>query len=171
VLVLQKTHSSTQHFAKFSQQHLGTHSICFQVSLGFVTVRFFHPPYGCDKGAEVSDLEDLNYYEILGISPKASPAAIRKAWKLEASIAHPDRHVKQTSEVREKFARQMVLVNRAFQVLSNEKTRRNYDIEEGLIAAKCSKCGQDGSLRPGPENSAVAVCDSCYNPPPKARVV
>ena len=70
-----------------------------------------------------------NYYEILEISPNASQEVIEKAYKALALKYHPDSWPKDKKFFAESKFRE---ITDAYQVLSNEYTRRNYDIKIGL---------------------------------------
>jgi hypothetical protein len=59
-----------------------------------------------------------DYYAVLGIPPHADLAVIKAAYRARARIAHPDRGGSD---------RQMFAVNEAWAVLSDPKTRGNYD--------------------------------------------
>jgi DnaJ-class molecular chaperone len=63
-----------------------------------------------------------NYYEILGVSHDASQAEIRKSFRDLALKYHPDKN-KNSEESKEKFMK----IIEAYEVLSDEQTRRSYD--------------------------------------------
>jgi DnaJ-class molecular chaperone len=63
-----------------------------------------------------------NYYEILGVSPDASQAEIKKSFRNLALQHHPDKN-KNSDESRQKFMR----IIEAYEVLSDEQARKNYD--------------------------------------------
>jgi hypothetical protein len=60
----------------------------------------------------------LDYYKILQINPDANIETIKTAYRSRALVCHPDRGGSHE---------QMVLVNEAFQILSNPITRARYD--------------------------------------------
>ena len=62
-----------------------------------------------------------NYYEILGVSQNASMEEIKKAFRKLAFEYHPDRNKTKSAEERFKT------INEAYQVLSDPKTRSQYD--------------------------------------------
>ena len=62
-----------------------------------------------------------NYYEVLGLSKDASMEEIKKAFRKLAFEYHPDRNKTNASEARFKT------INEAYQVLSDPKTRSQYD--------------------------------------------
>jgi hypothetical protein len=53
-------------------------------------------------------------YEVLGVSPKASPKEITDAYKTLAQIFHPDRHIDSPDNVRMEAERQMKRLNEAY---------------------------------------------------------
>lgn len=61
------------------------------------------------------------YYEILGVSPDASPKEIKKAYRRLAKKYHPD--ASQTEEMTRKFQE----ITEAYSVLSDVEKRRQYD--------------------------------------------
>jgi len=62
-----------------------------------------------------------NYYEILGLSRDASAEEIKKAFRKLAFEYHPDRNKTKVAEERFKT------INEAYQILSDPKTRSQYD--------------------------------------------
>ncbi len=82
-----------------------------------------------------------NYYEILEVDVKASKEIIEKAYKVLAKRYHPDTQNEDKKEwAEEKFKE----INEAYEVLSNEDSRKNYDVEleydkDSAIKAICAK--------------------------------
>ncbi|CAM9157656.1 unnamed protein product, partial [Ectocarpus fasciculatus] len=72
----------------------------------------------------VRKVKELEYYETLGVASNATPAEIKKAYYLKAKSSHPDRH-RDDPEAHQKFQK----IGEAYQVLSDEKLRSNYDRE------------------------------------------
>ncbi|XP_076340321.1 dnaJ homolog subfamily C member 10-like [Tachypleus tridentatus] len=70
-----------------------------------------------------------DFYELLGIGKDADNREIRKAFKKLALKLHPDKN-KDDPSAEEKF----VQLNKAYEVLKDEETRKKYDLygEEGL---------------------------------------
>ena len=65
--------------------------------------------------------EDLpNYYEVLGIKADATPEEIKKNFRELAKKTHPDK-TKEDSE------QEMIKINKAYEILSDEESRKNYD--------------------------------------------
>ena len=63
-----------------------------------------------------------NYYDVLGVDKTASASEIKSAYYKLAKKYHPDLN-KDNAEAAEKFKE----VNEAYEVLSDEKKRANYD--------------------------------------------
>ena len=63
-----------------------------------------------------------DYYEVLGVSKSADEKEIKKAYRKLAMQYHPDRNP-DNKEAEEKFKE----INEAYEVLSDETKRRNYD--------------------------------------------
>lgn len=66
-----------------------------------------------------------NYYELLGVSKSAATAEIRKAYALLAREKHPDRFPDPAAKAAAQQSFQEITA--AFNTLSNEKARRDYD--------------------------------------------
>jgi len=64
-----------------------------------------------------------DYYQILGVSREASAQDVKKAFRRLALRYHPDRNPDNPKQAEEKFKE----INEAYQVLSDEQKRRQYD--------------------------------------------
>ena len=62
----------------------------------------------------VKNSAQLPPYQVLGVSPKASPAEITAAYKVLAQIFHPDRFADSSPEVREQAEARMKDLNEAY---------------------------------------------------------
>ncbi|MDP3993671.1 MAG: DnaJ domain-containing protein, partial [bacterium] len=60
-----------------------------------------------------------NYYETLGVSKDASADEIKKAFRKQAHVHHPDNEGGDEAKFKE--------INEAYQILSNEQKRKQYD--------------------------------------------
>ena len=63
-----------------------------------------------------------DYYNILEVDKGASESEIKKAYRKQAMQWHPDKH-KGDKQAEEKFKE----INEAYQVLGDEKKRKQYD--------------------------------------------
>ncbi len=64
-----------------------------------------------------------DYYQILGISPRATQLEIKRSFRKLAVLYHPDKN--RTAEGEERFK----VINRAYEVLSDPEQRANYDLQ------------------------------------------
>lgn len=67
-----------------------------------------------------------NYYEILEVHPKASEEIIKKIYKLKIKQNHPDLFQGEEKTKAEEITKELT---EAYNVLSNEEKRKNYDLE------------------------------------------
>jgi hypothetical protein len=102
------------------------------------------------------------FYEILKVHTTSNAEAIRRAWRLAAWEHHPDLKRADTEAGRRADESHMQLINEAYQTLSDPEKRRRYDLEMGLLPARCSNCGAEGSLRLSSSGNVVAICTRCY---------
>jgi DnaJ-like protein len=69
----------------------------------------------------------VTYYDVLGVAPDASAAAVRRAYVTLARRYHPDFHTTAPPGVRAANERAMQAVNEAWAVLSDPSARQRYD--------------------------------------------
>lgn len=69
---------------------------------------------------------EKNYYDILQINKNASPEIVEKAYKTLVRMYHPDL---QENINKQEFEEKLKLINEAYEVLSNEEKRKQYDFE------------------------------------------
>ncbi len=84
----------------------------------------------------------MDYYEVLGVSKKASPSEIKKAYRALALEHHPDRN--EGSEASEE---KLKGINEAYSVLSDTQKRQSYD-RFGI---------RDRGASPGPFTGSVDI--------------
>jgi molecular chaperone DnaJ len=91
------------------------------------------------------DFLEKDYYKALGVAKDASAADIKKAYRRLARELHPDKNPGDTrAEARFKE------VSEAYDVLSDEKRRREYDEARSLFGSGAFPGGFGGGFRPGP---------------------
>jgi len=71
------------------------------------------------------DVEDVDYYRILGVPYTATRAEITRAYRKAMKRVHPDRQPPSAREAAEQHAR---LLNRAYSTLAHTESRRAYDM-------------------------------------------
>jgi len=69
---------------------------------------------------------DKNYYDILEVNKNASPEIIKKAYTTLAKKYHPDL---QEKEFKKDSEEKLKLINEAYEVLSDEEKRNQYDVQ------------------------------------------
>ncbi len=88
-----------------------------------------------------------DYYQVLGVEPSASAAAIKKAYRALMMRLHPDKNPDPAANEQAK------LVNRAFEVIGNPQSRASYD---GTRGVRYRPAGNPPSgSRPSPADTAA----------------
>jgi len=80
--------------------------------------------------------EDVDLYNVLSLERNATLEAIKKAYRRQALIYHPDKHATSTGQVREDASTKFQQIGFAYAVLSDLKRKARYDstgkTDEGL---------------------------------------
>ncbi|KAJ2804645.1 hypothetical protein H4R20_002423 [Coemansia guatemalensis] len=89
-----------------------------------------------ERGWEAQAAGSLDYYAVLNVSRQATVEEVRDAYKRMSRRFHPDRH--HDSEKREWAQRQFHDIHRAYEVLTDQRSREAYDQlgEEGIRVSK-----------------------------------
>lgn len=82
------------------------------------------------------------HYEVLGVSPHATAEEIRRAYKAKALAFHPDRQPDSPASPTDERKRQFQEVSNAYDVLKDEKSRREYDLSRALATGSSSGHGR-----------------------------
>jgi len=75
----------------------------------------------------MDEFED--YYEILGVSPKATPKEVKEAYRDRCLVFRPNRVQGASGPAKEKAEKGLARANRAYQVLKDPRKRQEYDSE------------------------------------------
>ena len=93
-----------------------------------------------------------NFYETLGVTPSASPEAIKQAYHALAKQYHPDRHHGDAN--REVYEAKMAEVTEAYSVLSDPQARATYD----RTLTYGSRVGTSAPPPPPPPPDGCQIC-------------
>lgn len=93
-----------------------------------------------------------DYYAILGLGPDADLDTIKRAYRLKAREAHPDRFSHMGDDAEAEATALMSDLNEAYGVLSNEEQRREYD-----IAWRAMQAGEPLPAAPAPTPPSAEV--------------
>jgi hypothetical protein len=69
----------------------------------------------------------IDPFEILGVRPDATPEQIRAAYREQVARYHPDKH--RGNPLEELAASRLVEINRAYEILSDDARRAQYEAE------------------------------------------
>ena len=83
----------------------------------------------------------IDYYQVLGLDHTASEAEIKKAYRDLALSFHPDKNSEQNAHA------QFQLISEAYTILSNSKTRSNFD-QERVLSSSTSKSTTTNLISP-----------------------
>jgi len=73
------------------------------------------------------DLENLNLYTVLGVRDDCNPDDLRKAYRTQSLVLHPDKHAEKSEDEQKRIANRFVMMTDAVNILSDVNTRRQYD--------------------------------------------
>ena len=94
----------------------------------------------------------VDYYQILGVAPDASPEEIRKGYRARANRWHPDKWATEPELDRKAATARFRLVLEANEHLGDPDKRRTYDEKRGTRTARSSKASAD----PGAETVEIS---------------
>ena len=73
-------------------------------------------------------VQNMSYYDTLGLTPDATPSEIKKAYRHLAIKWHPDKNPNNATEAEEVFKN----ISQAYDTLSDPEKRTNYDYQHGI---------------------------------------
>lgn len=82
--------------------------------------------------AALQQSKNKNYYKILDLPRDCATKDIKKAYRKQALIWHPDKHADKEDSVREEANKKFHDIAEAYDILSNEETRARYDRGEDV---------------------------------------
>ncbi|XP_016088281.1 dnaJ (Hsp40) homolog, subfamily C, member 30b [Sinocyclocheilus grahami] len=115
------------------------------------------PTRGYGTGPREEHRSPTAYYDILRVSPSATPAQIKSAYYKQSFIHHPDRNRNRSEDA----ARHFALVAEAYSVLGDGGLRRKYD--RGILnRSDAQSAGRPSTPRRAPDASPHFDCDAFY---------
>ncbi len=105
-----------------------------------------------------------NYYTTLEISPAATAAEIKAAYKKLARQYHPDKHQGNPA-----FEEKFKTVNEAYQVLSDERKRTVYDLQLQYVAMQLRAMQQAQYQYNIPTREPATYAERYYRPIPRRQ--
>lgn len=93
------------------------------------------------------------HHQVLGVTLKATTADIRAHYLALARTMHPDRNGG-TRESNEAFAE----VTQAYATLSDEASRKKYELSLEVLSTACGQCGGDGHRQRGMKRFPCKAC-------------
>ncbi|HXE76306.1 MAG TPA: J domain-containing protein [Candidatus Xenobia bacterium] len=97
-----------------------------------------------------------DYYAILGLSPDASLDAIKRAYRLRAREAHPDRFSHKGDTAEDEATAMMAELNEAYAVLSDPEQKQEYDLQLRAYRAGEPPPPRPSTTPPPPPEAAPA---------------
>src|SRR5579872_1285070 len=101
--------------------------------------------------AEARRRELVDLYELLEVSPHASPDVVQAAYRALVRISHPDRNATLEAE------RRIRQLNAAYHILSDPERRASYDLECARARRHERLASVEVPVRPASNGGGVAV--------------
>ncbi|KYO02209.1 heat shock protein 40, type II [Plasmodium gaboni] len=112
--------------SNYDKQNLSFGSEIFNTKVfDFTSVRSL-AEFNSGSSRESSKIDETDYYAVLGLTKDCSQDDIKKAYRKLAMKWHPDKH--QNEEDKIEAERKFKLIVEAYEVLSDEEKRKNYDL-------------------------------------------
>lgn len=99
--------------------------------------------------------EQLDYYKVLGVSYKATPADIKRAYRAAMKRSHPDKLAPELRAEAETRAREL---NEAYRVLSRPDAKQRYDqqLKSSMVQSQIMSQYSGGLGTPGQDQDIYA---------------
>jgi DnaJ family protein C protein 9 len=88
--------------------------------------------------------EDVDLYNVIGVAREATQEEIRKAYRRQALVHHPDKQIGASEEVRVNASVKFQQLGFAYAVLGDEKRRKRYNSTGSTEEALPLEEGEDG---------------------------
>ncbi|SOV20368.1 heat shock protein 40, type II [Plasmodium sp. gorilla clade G2] len=112
--------------SNYDKQNLSFGSEIFNTKVfDFTSVRSL-AEFNSGSSRESSKIDETDYYAVLGLTKDCTQDDIKKAYRKLAMKWHPDKH--QNEEDKIEAERKFKLIGEAYEVLSDEEKRKNYDL-------------------------------------------
>jgi curved DNA-binding protein CbpA len=102
----------------------------------------------------------MTYYHLLGVAADATPEQVRRAYRQQSKIYHPDTTTLAPKDAAEKFQQ----VNQAYLVLINPDQRRRYDLQLLKSPAGVTPPPQRRTPSPPPSSAFLDARDRTLSP-------
>lgn len=99
-------------------EHMTLHNIVLAIGWTILVIMFVQLP-----NYKHQEMKTFNPYEILEIETGADTAEVKKAYRKMSKKWHPDMHIDNPEKANEMF----IMVSKAHQTLTNDKTRENWE--------------------------------------------
>lgn len=87
----------------------------------------------------------MDHYSVLGVNPNATKPQIKEAFKKLAMKFHPDKHTESSKPVQNQAISRFKRVSEAYEVLSDDSKRADYDSRCGFGGIRVGNRGGVGS--------------------------
>jgi curved DNA-binding protein CbpA len=98
----------------------------------------------------------IDYYNLLGVTPEATPAELKRAFRAQAKRSHPDAHPGLPPAEAEAMRRRFILLAQAYETLTHPLRRERYHRQWQASRPQGASAGGSASPGAGPWRSTRA---------------